>query len=101
MSEHLSRSEEVLAENRFLAARDGIDARVIDTTSESLRPIKNILDELLDAARQHAAALGCLNELERVGALVTVPGAARQRAYPRGEDGLVRLVADLVGMFTK
>jgi carboxylate-amine ligase len=91
----------VLAENRFLAARDGVDARVIDTTAESLRPIKDILVELLDSARPHAAALGCLDELESTTALVAAPGAARQRAYPSGEDRLVRLVASLAGVFTE
>ena len=100
VSEHVSYSQEVLAENRFLAARDGVDARVIDATAESLRPIKDILVELLDSARPHAAALGCLDDLERIAALVAVPGAARQRAYPLGQEGLVRLVADLVGVFT-
>ncbi len=50
VSEHACASEEVLAENRFLAARDGVDARLIDPTAESLRPIKEILIELLDAA---------------------------------------------------
>ena len=101
VSEHASSSEEVLAENRFLAARDGVDARVIDTTAESLRPIKDILVELLDSARPHAAALDCSDDLERIAALAAVPGAARQRAYPSGEDELVRMVADLVRMFTE
>ncbi len=98
VSEHASASDEVLAENRFLAARDGVDARLIDTTTESLRPIEEILVELLDSARPHAAALGCLDELERTAALVAAPGAARQRNHPSGEDRLVRLVASLAGI---
>jgi carboxylate-amine ligase len=40
-SEALISSEEVLAENRFLAARDGVDARLIDPTTESLRPLRD------------------------------------------------------------
>ena len=101
VSEHASASEEVLAENRFLAARDGVDARLIDTTAESLRPIKDVLAELLDSARPHAAALGCLDELERTAALVVASGAARQRNHPSGEDRLVRLVASLSRVFTE
>lgn len=101
VSEHASASDEVLAENRFLAARDGVDARLIDTTTESLRPIEDILVELLDSARPHAAALGCLDELERTAALFAAPGAARQRNHLSGEDRLVRLVAGLAGMFTE
>ena len=48
-------SEEMLAENRFLSARDGVDARLIDPATESLRPIPEILDELLAAAQPHAS----------------------------------------------
>jgi carboxylate-amine ligase len=101
VSEQACASEEVLAENRFLAARDGVNARLIDPTAESLRPIKEILLELLDSARPHAAALGCLDELEWTTALVRAPGAARQRDQPSGEDRLVRLVASLAGAFTE
>ena len=97
---HASSLEEMLAENRFLAARDGVDARLIDPTTESLRPVPEILDELLDAAQPHASALGCLDEFERAATLVATPGAARQRAYPPSEEGLVRLVADLGDLFT-
>jgi carboxylate-amine ligase len=101
VSEHAAASEEVLAENRFLAARDGVDARLIDPTSESLRPIKDTVGELLDSARPHAAALGCLDELEMTAALVTAPGAARQRDHPSGEDRLAGVVASLAGAFTQ
>jgi glutamate---cysteine ligase / carboxylate-amine ligase len=100
VSERARASEEVLAENRFLAARDGVNARLIDPTAESLRPITEILCELLDSARPHAAALGCLDELEEARALVRVPGAAHQRDHPSGDDPLVRLVASLAGAFT-
>jgi len=100
VSERACASAEVLAENRFLAARDGVNASLIDPTAESLRPITEILFELLDAARPHAAALGCLDELEEARALVRVPGAARQRDHPFGEDPLVRLVASLADAFT-
>jgi carboxylate-amine ligase len=101
VSEHAAASEEVLAENRFLAARDGVDARLIDPTAESLRPIKDTVGELLNLARPHAAALGCLDELELTAALVAVPGAARQRDHPSGEDRLAGVVASLAGAFTQ
>jgi glutamate---cysteine ligase / carboxylate-amine ligase len=99
VSDHACGFEEVLAENRFLAARDGVHARLIDPTAESLRPITEILVELLDSARPHAAVLGCLDELEWTTALVRAPGAARQRDHPSGEDQLMRLVASLAGAF--
>ena len=101
VSEQACASEEVLAENRFLAARDGVDARLIDPAVESLRPVAEILIELLDSARPHAAALGCLAELERTAALAVAPGAARQRHHPSGEDRLERLVASLARAFNE
>ncbi|HXD65917.1 MAG TPA: YbdK family carboxylate-amine ligase [Solirubrobacteraceae bacterium] len=101
VSEQACASEEVLAENRFLAARDGVDARLIDPTAESLRPVTEILIELLDSARPHATALGCLAELERTAALAVAPGAARQRDHPSGPDRLERLVASLARAFNE
>ena len=99
--DHLSYSEEVLAENRFLAARDGVDAHLIETTTESLRPVNRILVELLDFARPHAAALGCLAELEGIATLAAAPGAASQRSFTASEQGLVRMVANLASVFTE
>ena len=101
VSEEIVGAEEVLAENRFLAARDGVDAHLIDPTTESLRPLNDQLIELLEAVHHHAAALGCLEQLARVQALAAAPGASRQRARPTGEEGLDRLVARLAGVFTK
>ena len=97
---HVIQAEEVLAENRFIAARDGVRARLIDTTEESLRPVLDLLTELLEAARPHGKALGCADELERIPALAATPGAARQRTYPADEAGLVQLVAALAAAFT-
>jgi glutamate---cysteine ligase / carboxylate-amine ligase len=99
-SEDIVFAEEVLAENRFLAARDGVDARLIDPTTESLRPLNDQLTELLEAVHDHAVALGCLEQLEHVPALATAPGAFRQRAHPTGEEGLLRVVATMAGVFT-
>jgi glutamate---cysteine ligase / carboxylate-amine ligase len=99
-SEEIVSAEEVLAENRFLAARDGLDARLIDPTTESLRPLSDQLSELLESVHHHASALGCLEQLEGIAALAAVPGATRQRAHPTGGAGFERLMAALAGMFT-
>ena len=92
-------SDEVLAENQFLAARDGADARLIDPVTESLRPLAEHLIELLEALHDHAAELGCLEHLERVAALANTPGAARLRAHATAQAGLAGVVAMLAGMF--
>ena len=99
-SEDIICAEEVLAENRFLAARDGVGAHLIDPSTESLRPLNDQLIELLESVHHHAAALGCLEQLARVPTLATAPGASRQRAHPTGEEGLERLMATLAGVFT-
>ena len=65
-SSSMAPSPEVLGENRFLAARDGMDARLIDPAARCLVPVREMLDSLLGECRPHALALGCAGALERV-----------------------------------
>jgi hypothetical protein len=58
-------SAEVLAENRFLAARDGMDARLIDPAARCLISVREVLDSPPADCRPHALALGCADALER------------------------------------
>ena len=90
---------EVLAENRFLAARDGMGARLIDPIARSLVPVREALEALLVDCRPHAAALGCAPALDRVRWLAAATGADRQRAFAAGRGGLDELVARLAGRF--
>jgi carboxylate-amine ligase len=90
---------EVLAENRFLAARDGIQARLIDPGARRLVPARTLVGELAERCRPHAAALGCSNELEQLERLVAANGADHQRAEAR-RAGLARLVMTLSERFT-
>jgi len=71
---------EVLDENRFIAARDGMDASFVDPVTASRRPARDWLAELLDVCGSHAVELGCVAELESVRMLAEAPGAARQRS---------------------
>ena len=71
---------EVLEENRFIAARDGMEARFVDPETERRRPAREWLGELLDACAPHALDLGCSDELETIRALSEATGAARQRS---------------------
>jgi glutamate---cysteine ligase / carboxylate-amine ligase len=96
---HLVAAEEVLAENRFIAARDGMAAQLIDTTQEALRPVADTLEVLLEAVAPHAEALGCANALAGVRGLAADPGAARQRREQQDEAGLAGVVASLAGQF--
>jgi carboxylate-amine ligase len=97
----LVEATEVLDENRFLAARDGMDAELIDPVAERRVPARKLLAELLDAARPHARALGCAAELDRVATLAAVPGAVRQVNAARQADRLRGLVATLAEQFAR
>ena len=90
---------EVLAENRFLAARDGMDARLIDSTARSLVPAREMLDALMAECRPHALALGCASAFDRVPRISAASGADRQRAIAARHGRLEHVVAGLVARF--
>lgn len=90
---------EVLSENRFLAARDGIDAELIDPALGERVPARGMLDELLIECRPHAEALGCAEQLEAVAKLADKTGARRQLELSRSLGSLPRLVAVLADDF--
>jgi glutamate---cysteine ligase / carboxylate-amine ligase len=88
-------AQEVLEENRFLAARDGIDADLIDARGAERLPAREQLATLLAACAPHADDLGCRAELNGVRMLAQHPGARRQRQAARdlGQEGLVAALA--------
>jgi carboxylate-amine ligase len=88
-------SAETLAENRFLAARDGMDAQLIDPAARCLIPVREMLDSLLTECRPHALALGCADALDRVKRLAALDGADRQRKFIALNPRLDDLVASL------
>jgi carboxylate-amine ligase len=90
---------EVLAENRFLATRDGMAAEFVQAQSTVRIPAREALVELLAAARPHAAALGCLPELVLLRALAEHPPAERQRRLAAGPGGLPRMIEALSATF--
>jgi carboxylate-amine ligase len=90
---------EVLVENRFLAARDGVEAALIDPVREARVPVRSLVAELLDACAPHAQELGCSAELESVQQLVRTPGAEHQLQLARGADRLPGLVRELAREF--
>ena len=98
--EALVDAPEVIAENRFLAARDGVDAELIDPGARRRVPVRVLARELLAAARPHAIELGGLPELDAVHDLLDGPPAERQRALSRSV-GLPQLVETLSAEFTR
>jgi carboxylate-amine ligase len=99
-SRELLAMPEVLQENRFLAARDGMDARLIDPVSERQIPARVQLEELLSACLPHAQDLGCEPELASIASLAERTGATRQLEGWRTSDSLPAVVAALAALFT-
>jgi carboxylate-amine ligase len=88
---------EVLEEGAFRAARYGVDAELPDAEGR-LRHVRELLDDALSLAREHADELDCARELEQLPALLQRGGGAgRQRAAYAiaGMDGLLRELTDL------
>jgi carboxylate-amine ligase len=88
---------EVLAENRFLAARDGVAADFVDPVRGERRPVTEQVDELLATLRPHAEALGCAAELAGAAGLMERTGAGLQRELARG--GIDAVVPGLAARF--
>jgi carboxylate-amine ligase len=92
-------SAEALAENRFLAARDGMDARLIDAGGRRLVPARDMLEVLVGECLPHAFALGCVGALERVFQLADRGGADRQRQIATHGGTLADVVSTLADRF--
>ena len=90
---------EVIAENRFLAARDGMDARLIEVDAGQRIPAVVQLERLVDACLPHAEALGCTRELASLRGLAADNGAARQLAQSR-QSGLRGVTAELARRYS-
>lgn len=91
---------EVLDENRFLAARDGAAASLIDPVAERRVPLAEIVAALMDACRPHAQDLGCEHELEGVADQLSHPPTEYQlEVARRAPDRLRGLVSALVDAY--
>ena len=96
----LSHAPEVLDENRFLAARDGIRAQLLDPQRDRCVPASGRLATLVDACWPHARTLGCERELAMLAHLAGDPGATRQRAIASERTGLGGLLHVLQAEFS-
>jgi carboxylate-amine ligase len=97
--ERLVDSPEVLDENRFLAARDGMAAQLVDPRTGGRIPVREVVEEIVDATRTHARRLGCLDELELVLRLADDPPAERQRALAEDTAGIAGVVPAMADTF--
>jgi glutamate---cysteine ligase / carboxylate-amine ligase len=99
-SSTLLAAREVLEENRFLAARDGVEARLISTEDSTRVSVRSQIDDLLPVLYPHAQELGCEAELVGVAELLASPSAARQLDMARGSGRLKGVVEELARQFT-
>jgi carboxylate-amine ligase len=99
-SHELLSMPEVIQENRFIAARDGMDARLIDPVSERQIPARLQLEHLLEACVPHARELGCEPELASIASLAEGTGASRQLEDWRTSESMPAVVEALAARFT-
>jgi len=85
----------VVRENKWRAARHGLDAEIIVGETDAVVPLRTSLEELVHDLGPVAERLGCADELSRVG-LVLETGASyqRQRAVAAQHGGRLAVVVD-------
>ena len=87
----------VIRENKWLAARFGLDAKVIVDDRSTLRPVRDVIEELLVELAPTARELGCADELNDVHVILDVgAGYARQRRVVERGGSLVDVVDHLI-----
>jgi carboxylate-amine ligase len=93
--DQLVAAEEVIQENRFLAARDGMKAQFIDPVAGRRVSAADLLSDLLASLRTHAEDLGSEALLDHLREMALQNGAAKQVIIgrQRGLPGVVQALA--------
>jgi len=88
---------ELLDENRWLAARHGLEADLLDPLTGRRRGVRELTEELLERLGPHAAELGCTAQLEGVRDLLRAGnGALRQQMVFEANHDLRELMGEIV-----
>ncbi|HEX8101285.1 MAG TPA: carboxylate-amine ligase [Solirubrobacteraceae bacterium] len=88
---------EMLDENKWLAARHGLDGELVDLPSREMVPTKTLAKRLYDRLREHAQDLGAENEFDGLtDILERGNGAARQKVVYEANHDLVEVVREIV-----
>jgi glutamate---cysteine ligase / carboxylate-amine ligase len=104
LSEHYESGErlspypfEMLDENKWLAARHGLEGELVDLPSSERVSTRALARRLIDRMREHCADLGSLSELEAVEDLLARGnGAARQIVVYEANHDLREVMAEIV-----
>ena len=87
----------MLDENKWLAARHGLDGELVDLPSSDRVATKALARRLLDRLRDHARDLGSAAELDAVEDLLARGnGAARQIVVYEANHDLREVMAEIV-----
>jgi carboxylate-amine ligase len=88
---------EMLDENKWLAARHGLDGELVDLPSTSRVPTKELARRVIDRVRGHAEDLGSAAELDGIDDLLDGGnGASRQIVVYEANNDLREVVGEIV-----
>jgi carboxylate-amine ligase len=88
---------EMLDENKWIAARHGLEGELIDLPDQDRVGVKALARRLRDRLRQHAQELGCEHELEALDDILRYGnGAARQLVVYEANHDLHEVMAEIV-----
>jgi len=88
---------EMLDENKWLAARHGLDGELVDLPSSERVSTRDLARRLLERMRDHARDLGCAGELEGIEDLLERGnGAQRQRVVYEANHDLREVVGEIL-----
>jgi glutamate---cysteine ligase / carboxylate-amine ligase len=88
---------EMLDENKWLAARHGMEGELVDLPERRLVPAKELARRLLDRLREHSQDLGSAAELEGIeDILAHGNGAQRQRVVYEANHDYVEVMREIV-----
>ena len=88
---------EMLDENKWLAARHGLQGEIVDLPASEMVPTRQLARRLLDRMREHCEDLGSASELEAVEDLLQRGnGAARQVVVYEANHDLREVMAEVV-----
>jgi glutamate---cysteine ligase / carboxylate-amine ligase len=88
---------EMLDENKWLAARHGMDGELVDLPERRMIPAKDLAKRLYDRLREHAQDLGSADELEAIEDILQHGnGAQRQRIVYEANHDYGEVIREIV-----
>jgi carboxylate-amine ligase len=88
---------EMLDENKFIAARHGLEGELVDLPDATRVPTKQLARRVLDRAREHSQDLGSSDDLECVEDLIdNGNGGARQLIVFEANHDLREVMAEII-----